>query len=252
MIPAGDDSLYAEAVVRLPHCYQVNDSKRQIASLSPSRTEEGLPERGIVFCCFNANYKITPPTFEAWMRILGRVEDSVLWLLRGNASVEGNLRRETRQRGIDPGRLVFAEWRPLSEHLARHRLADLFLDTLPCNAHTTASDALWAGLPVLTCAGKSFASRVAGSLLRASRLPELITTSLQQYEQKAVELAESPALLDEMREKLRRARNEAPLFRTDRFSKHLESAYLTMWGTYTRGERPRAFTVARAAADSEG
>jgi len=244
VIPAGDESLYVESVVRLPHSYQVNDSMRPISSPSPSRAEEGLPERGIVFCCFNASYKITPAIFDVWMRLLARVEGGVLWLLGANASAEGNLRREAQRRGIDPGRLVFARWKPLSEHLARHSLADLFIDTVPCNAHTTASDALWAGLPVLTCVGKSFAARVAGSLVLALRLPELITTSLQEYEQRAVVLAESPALLNDLRQRLRRERQDAPLFRTDRFRRHIESAYLTMWAAYQRGERPHAFSVA--------
>jgi predicted O-linked N-acetylglucosamine transferase (SPINDLY family) len=245
VIPAGADQHYSERVVRLPDCYQVNDSKRRIADRMPNRSELGLPEQGLVFCSFNAGFKIMPSMFDVWMRLLRRVDGSVLWLLPGNEFAERNLRREAQARGIDPGRLVFAPRRPLSEHLARHRVADLFLDTLPCNAHTTASDALWAGLPVLTCSGESFASRVAGSLLLAVGLPELVTHSLADYESKALELAANPSMLSGLRKRLADNRLTAPLFRTDRFRTHLESAFATMWDIYERGDRPGAFAVER-------
>jgi protein O-GlcNAc transferase len=245
VIPVDSDENYSERIVRLPDCYQVNDSKRRIADLTPSRSEVGLPEQGFVFCSFNGSFKITPSMFDIWMRLLQRVEGSVLWLLPGNASAEQNLAREAQKRGIDPSRLVFATPKPLSEHLARHRVADLFLDTLPCNAHTTASDALWAGLPVLTCAGSGFASRVAGSLLHAVNLPELVTHSLEEYERLATKLATDPSLLRRFKETLARGRYAAPLFQTDRFRRHIESAYTTMWETYQRGEEPRSFAVGR-------
>ena len=174
VIPPGSEPFYSERVVRLPDCYQPNDRQRRIAVATPGRREAGLPENGFVFCCFNNNYKLTPDVFSLWMRLLHRVEGSVLWLLEDNAAAAANLRREAAARDIDPSRLVFAPRADLPDHLARHRLADLFLDTLPVNAHTTASDALWAGLPVLTCVGEAFAGRVAASLLRAAGLPELV------------------------------------------------------------------------------
>jgi protein O-GlcNAc transferase len=192
VLPFDRQSFWSEKIVHLPDCYQVNDTKREIAERTPTRKECGLPERGFVFCSFNNNYKITAPVFDIWMRLLRKVDGSVLWLLRANAAAEENLRREAAARGVDPMRLVFAEQIVLSEHLARHRLADLFLDTLPYNAHTTASDALWAGLPVLACLGNSFAGRVAASLNHAVGLPELVTQSLDEYEALALQLARNP------------------------------------------------------------
>ena len=183
VVPLEHRQFFTEKIVHLPYCYQVNDSKRKIAEGTPARRSAGLPEHGVVFCCFNNSYKITPRVFDCWMRILKKVEDSVLWLLDANAAATNNLRKEAVARGINSERLIFANRIPLAEHLARHRLANLFLDTLPCNAHTTASDALWAGLPVLTCLGETFAGRVAASLLHAIHLPELITTTLEEYEE---------------------------------------------------------------------
>ena len=243
VLPFDQQPFYTEKIVHLPDCYQVNDSKRQIAARMPTRGACGLPEQGFVFCSFNNNYKITPPVFDRWMRLLDKVEGSVLWLLRDNASAEKNLRREAVARGIAPERLVFADRLPLAEHLARHRLADLFLDTLPVNAHTTASDALWAGLPVLTCPGKSFAARVAASLLHAVGLPELVTNSLEEYEALALKLARDRSLLVRYRKRLEKNRAKAPLFDTDRFRQHLEQAYLTMLDIERRGEPPRSFSV---------
>ena len=187
--PFEHQPFYTEKIVHLPDCYQVNDTKRKIAERMPTRQEAGLPEEGFVFCCFNNNWKITPEVFSVWMRLLHAVEGSVLWLLGDNESAERNLRKEAQARGIDPARLVFAGRLPLEDHLARHRLADLFLDTLPYNAHTTASDALWTGLPVITRLGKSFAGRVAASLLNAIGLPELVTHSIEDYEALALRLA---------------------------------------------------------------
>ena len=241
--PLEHQQFYAERIVHLPDCYQVNDRKRKIAEITPTRQEMGLPEHAFVFCCFNQNWKITPVIFDAWMRLLHQVEDSVLWLFRDNEGAERNLRKEAQRRGIDPSRLVFARRLALDVHLARHRLADLFLDTLPYNAHTTASDALWVGLPVLTCKGEAFAGRVAASLLHAVGMPELITPNLEDYEALALKLARDPALLAGIKAKLAGHRNACPLFNTVRFTRHIEAAYTTMWQTWQRGEAPKSFSV---------
>ncbi|MEP7182938.1 MAG: tetratricopeptide repeat protein [Betaproteobacteria bacterium] len=247
VIPAAADVHYAERVVRLPDTYQVNDRTRRIDERTPTRAECGLPESGFVFCSFNNSYKITPDVFDVWMRLLTRVPGSVLWLLEGNATAARNLRREAERRGVAPERLVFAPRMPAALHLARHRLADLFLDTLPVNAHTTASDALWAGLPVLTCVGVAFAGRVAASLLDAVGLPELIVDRLADYEARALELATTPAALSALRDRLARNRTTHPLFDTDRFRRHLEGAYVMMRERAERAERgeaPTSFGVA--------
>jgi predicted O-linked N-acetylglucosamine transferase (SPINDLY family) len=243
VIPEDERRFYAEKVVYLPGCYQVNDAQRAIAPRTPSRAEAGLPRDGFVFCCFNNNYKILPPVFGAWMRLLRDVPGSVLWLLEDNTAAKRNLQEAARARGIDPARLVFAARLPPAEHLARHRAADLFLDTLPCNAHTTASDALWAGLPVLTCAGTTFAGRVAASLLSAIGLDELVTSSPQEYEALALALARDPGRLAGLRGRLARERATAPLFDTERFRRGLEAAYAAMWEAWQRGEAPQAFAV---------
>src|SRR3984893_7546326 len=238
VIPPGHDAYYAEKVVYLPECYQANDDKKQIASLIFSRTECGLPERGFVFCCFNNSYKITPAVFDCWMRILSHVEGSVLWLLEDNAGAVANLRNEAAARNVNPERLVFAKRMSLSDHLARHRVADLFLDTLPYNAHTTASDALWAGLPVLTQIGETFAGRVAASLLTAVGLPELIVPTPEHYESMAIELATRPELMAAIKDKLAQNRLTKPLFDTKRYTRHIESAYLTMYRRCQDGLSP--------------
>ena len=243
VIPPEHDAFYTENVVRLPDTYQVNDRQRGIAQRTPARADAGLPATGFVFCCFNNNYKITPAVFALWMRLLRAVRGSVLWLLEGNAAAAGNLRREAQRHGVAPERLAFAPKINLADHLARHRLADLFLDTLPCNAHTTASDALWAGLPVLTCLGGAFAGRVAGSLLHAVGLPELVARSADEYEALALEFATTPARLAAVRETLARHRDTFPLFDTDRFRGHIEAAYATMWERHRRGLPPAAFAV---------
>jgi predicted O-linked N-acetylglucosamine transferase (SPINDLY family) len=241
--PFEHQAFYTEKIIHLPDCYQVNDTKRKIAERTPTRQEAGLPEKGFVFCCFNNNWKITPDVFSVWMRLLHAIEGSVLWLLSDNKVAERNLRMEAQACGIDPARLVFASRLLLEDHLARHRVADLFLDTLPCNAHTTASDALWAGLPVVTRLGGSFAGRVAASLLNAIGLPELVTYSIEDYEMLALRLANNPWLLEGYRSQLTKNRLTHPLFDTDRFRRHIEAAYLQMWGVWQRGEQPRSFAV---------
>ena len=240
VIPVESQKYYSEKVAYLPNSYQANDTQRTIADKVYSRAELGLPEEGFIFCCFNNNYKITPDVFERWMRILRRLDGSVLWLLQDNPRAALNLGAQAERWGVDRGRLIFAERMPLAEHLARHRVADLFLDTLPYNAHTTASDALWAGLPVLTCMGESFASRVAASLLTAIELPELITTSLGDYESLAIELATHAAELRTIREKLARNRHTAALFDSELFTRHIEDVYRKMHERYRANLPPEA------------
>jgi protein O-GlcNAc transferase len=247
VLPFDRQPFYAEKIVQLPDCYQVNDRQRAIAQTTLTRSTAGLRDEGFVFCCFNNNYKITARMFDVWMRLLQGAPGSVLWLLRENAGAEANLRREAQVRGVDPGRLVFAGRLKVDQHLARHRLADLFLDTLPYNAHTTASDALWAGLPVLTCQGEAFAARVASSLLTAVGLPQLVTTNLADYEALAVALAQDAHRLGDIRAKLAHNRATEPLFDTDRFRQYLEAAYLRMWDICQRGEAPRSFAVEKQA-----
>ena len=242
VLPFDQQAFYTEKIVHLPDCYQPNATRR-VSPRAFSRADAGLPEEAFVFCCFNNNWKITEPVFERWMRLLQAVDGSVLWLLLGNEWASSNLRNEAAARGIEPGRLVFAPPLPTEDHLARHRLADLFLDTLPYNAHTTASDALWMGLPVLTCVGETFAGRVAASLLRAAGLPELATLSLEEYERLALELARTPSSLQAIRRKLDADRLTCPLFDTDRFRRHIEAAYTTMWEMHQRGQRPHSFKV---------
>jgi predicted O-linked N-acetylglucosamine transferase (SPINDLY family) len=238
VIPTEDRLHYTEKVVRLPGCYQANDSTKRISERSKSRSELGLGEVGFVFCCFNNSYKIQPATFDSWMRILKRVEGSRLWLIEDNAVAVHNLRREAKARGVDGDRLVFSPRIALADHLARQRSADLFLDTLPYNAHTTASDALWAGLPVLTSRGRAFAGRVAASLLHAIGLPELITDTARDYEKRAVELALVPGALTAIKRKLDASRASAPLFDSTSFARHLESAYAIMYERHRRGLAP--------------
>ena len=244
IIPADRQRFFTEKVVTLPDCYQPHDDERTVASRTPSRAELGLPPHGFVFCAFHNSWKITPPLFDVWMRLLRGVEGSVLWLSRYGSEVEANLRRAAAARGIDPARLVFAGRLPrMADHLARHRAADLFLDTLPYNAHATANDALWAGLPVLTCAGESFAGRVAASLLEACGLPELATHSLDEYETLALRLAREPSLLGDLRQRLEQNRSTCRLFDNDRLRQNIEKAYTTMWELWQRGEGPRSFSV---------
>jgi len=225
VLPLDQQPFFSEKIVHLPDCYQANDSTRALLP-APARAEAGLPAEGFVFCCLNNGWKITRPIFEIWMRLLEQMEGSVLWLLDGPHAE--NLRREASARGIEPSRLVFALKLPPEQHLARHQLADLFLDTLPYGAHTSCSDALWAGLPVLTCYGKAFPGRVAASLLKAIDLPELVTTRLGDYEARALELAKNPALLAATKQKLQRNRRATPLYDSERFRHAIEAAYEAM------------------------
>ncbi|MBC7768635.1 MAG: tetratricopeptide repeat protein [Phycisphaerales bacterium] len=243
LIPNDTRSCYAESIIYMPHTYQVNDSAREISDRVFTRAEAGLPDPGFVFCSFNNSYKISSIEFDIWMRLLQRVDGSVLWLLGGNASVEANLRSEAAKRGVDPARIVFAKPAPLSEHLARHRLADLFLDTFNYNAHTTASDALWAGLPLVTKLGQSFAARVAGSLLTAIDMAMLVTDTAESYERLAFELATDPARLGAIRQRLHANRGAAPLFDTDLFARHIEAAYERTYQRYLDGEPAADFAI---------
>ena len=219
------------------------DSSRQISNKLITRQECNLPEDGFVFCCFNHSFKITPKEFDIWMRLLSKIDGSVLWLLKANKSSEDNLKTEAKKRGIEPNRLIFADKIAVDEHLARQRLADLFLDTFNFNAHTTASDALWSGLPVLTKIGKGFAARVAGSLLTSLEVPELITTSEKEYEALALNLATNPEKLATIKKKLADKRTTAPLFDTKTYTKNLEKAYTQAFERYTNGLPPQEFEV---------
>jgi protein O-GlcNAc transferase len=224
VVPAEQQAFYTEQLIYLPNSYQVNDNTRIITDNTPSRQEAGLPETGFVFCCFNNTCKIGEREFTLWMQLLVEIEGSVLWLYESNHWARDNLLHQAKSRGVDPGRLVFAQSLPHSEHLARHQLADLFLDTFNYNAHTTASDALWAGLPVLTHAGAGFPARVAASLLQALDLPELITHSEEDYVKLALDLARQPRLLTDLKEKLIENRLCTALFDTESFAEHLEQA----------------------------
>ncbi|MCC7326626.1 MAG: tetratricopeptide repeat protein [Burkholderiales bacterium] len=243
VIPGEQRAHYAERVVWLPDAFQANDRRRKIATRAPVRAEAGLPEKGVVFCAFNNSYKITPAMFDVWMRVLRYHEASTLWLLGGEAVLEHNLRAQARRRGVDSARLVFAQRLPYAEHLARLRLADLFLDTFPFNGGTTASDALRAGLPVLTLAGGAMASRMAGSLLHAIGLPELVTSSEAAYETMALALAYAPERIAALKATLAVNRDTHPLFDTDRFRRHLEAAYIAMVERSRAGKAPAAFAV---------
>jgi len=236
--PRHTDAHYSEALACLPHSYQPHG--RYVSQAAPpSRTALGLPEAGLVFCCFNQAYKFTPAVFDVWCQLLDQTPGSVLWLLR-NEQAEGNLRREAMQRGIAPHRLVFAQDCPQAAHLIRLQQADLVLDTLPYNAHTTASDALWAGVPLVTCAGDTFASRVAGSLLQAVGLSELITYDLHDYAEKALTLAHDPSMLSALRAKLASRRQGAALFDVGAYTVDIEALFTAMWQRHQAGLAPQA------------
>jgi protein O-GlcNAc transferase len=243
VVPDSQQPFFAERLVHLPGSYQVNDRRREVASAPTSRRDWGLPEEALVFCSFNNSYKISPAFFDIWMRLLRAIPGSVLWLLEANQLIKGNLRSEAEKRAVEAGRLIFAPVVPLTEHLERHQHADLFLDTLPCNAHTTASDALWAGLPVLTCSGDTFAGRVAGSLLTAIGMRELVTDSLEEYEQTALALARDPQRLIALRQKLADNRGTASLFDPVKLTGNIEAAYARMWQTWLSGQKPAAFSI---------
>lgn len=243
LIPEAARPFYTEKIIELPDSYQVNDRQRAIDPVAPSRAKLGLPENAFVFCCFNNNYKITREVFGLWMQLLKNKEGSVLWLLNTNDTAARNLRQAAQDAGIEPGRIVFAQRAKLPQHLARYTRADLFLDTWPYGAHTTASDALWAGLPVLTCAGETFASRVGASLLTACHLPELITGAPQEYLERAKTLAHDPAQLGAIRRKLQDTRLQVPLFDTERFTRHIERAYDMAWERFAQGLLPDHIVV---------
>ncbi|NJL72531.1 MAG: tetratricopeptide repeat protein [Candidatus Competibacteraceae bacterium] len=239
VIPPDQRQFYSEKVVHLPHSYLVGDARRAIADRVFDRAELGLPATGFVFCCFNEAYKITPSVFDSWMRILTASPGGVLWLSGANETLQANLRREAAARGVDPHRLVFAARLPsIEEHLARYRSADLFLDTLPYNAHATGLDALWAGVPILTCTGNTFAGRVGTSLLGAIGLPDLAVATMADYEALAVELATHPAKLAEIRRRLSATRPAAPLFDAPRFTRHIEAAFVEMVERHRNGLPP--------------
>ena len=243
LIPEALQPGYGESIAYLPDCFQANDERRPAAAELATRAQMGLPPTGLVWCSFHSSYKLNPPMFDIWARLLRAVPDSVLWLVGGNPLVKQNLRREALARGVEPSRLVFAEPLPYPQHLARLALADLCLDTLPFNGGTTSSDALWAGVPVLTCAGSSFAARMSGSLLQAIGLPELVTRSLPEYEQLALQLARTPGRLTDARATLARNKHSFPLFDTDRFRRHLEAAFTIMVERHLQGLEPATFRV---------
>jgi predicted O-linked N-acetylglucosamine transferase (SPINDLY family) len=235
VIPERSKQHYSEKIVYLPNSYQANDTKRSISDEAFTREGLGLPPTGFVFCCFNNNFKITPNVFDCWMRILKRVEGSALWLFEDNPKAASNLKMEASTRGVDAARLIFARRIPTDQHIARYRFAHLFLDTTPYNAHTTASEALWAGLPLLTRIGETFTGRVAASLLQAIGLPELITKSESEYEARAIELATSPEELSAIKDKLAKNRLTTPLFDSERYTRHLEAAYQVIYERYHAG-----------------
>jgi predicted O-linked N-acetylglucosamine transferase (SPINDLY family) len=229
IVPDADRRSYAESVVRLPGCYMANCKTRRVAEAKVERSDVGLPETGFVFCSFNNSYKLTPTLFDIWMRLLGRVDGSVLWLWVDDPGARENLRAAASRRGVDPARVVFAAFAPVEEHLGRLPLADLFLDTLPCNAHTTAADALRMGVPVLTCAGQSFAGRVAASVLAAVGLPELVTANLEDYETLAADLATRPGALARLKGKLAANLPTCALFDAERFTRGMERAFIAIY-----------------------
>jgi len=242
-LPFENQVHYTEKIVHLPGCYLAN-TEQAIGPAPSGRAELGLPKEGFVYCCFNNGWKITPKIFETWMSVLRESQGSVLWLSAMNDTATRNLLGAVQAAGIDPARIVFApRLSRLEDHLARHQLADLFLDTLPYNAHSTAADALWAGLPVLTCKGSAFVGRVASSLLDAVGLDEMIASDLEGYKGRALELARDPKRLADIRRKLARNRETHPLFDRQRFARNIETAYATMWNIWTRGEPPRSFAV---------
>lgn len=244
--PPEDEKYWTEKLVYLPHTFMITNNRQAIAEEPLERGRLGLPEKGFVFCCFNNSYKIEPVVFGIWMSLLGRLPGSVLWLFKADDAVEENLRGEAARRGVSPERLVFAPFMEHERHLARYRLADLFLDTLWCGAHTTACDALWAGLPVLTCPGLSFASRGAASMMCAAGLPEMVTRNLQEYEDRANHLATHPEELARIRGRLAHGRLSSRLFDTERRVREFEAAYRIMWERHCDGLPPEPFAVPAA------
>ena len=238
-IPDENRDFYSEKIIYMPHTYQANDDKRKIAKTNSKRVDFNLPEKGFVFCCFNQIYKISPKEFNIWMRLLRNVNNSVLWLIKSNKWVEQNFSKEAKRQGIDPLRIIFAEKLSHSEHLARHKHADLFIDTFNYNAHTTASDALWAGLPIVTKQGKQFSARVTSSLLTACGLPELITKNEKEYEDLIYELATNPKKLKTISLKLSENKKNKPLFNTKQYTNNFENGLQKAYDLYFNGEHPK-------------
>ena len=243
IIPAEFRNFYSENIIYMPHTYQPTDDTRAISQKKITRSDIGLPENSFVFCCFNNNCKITSEEFNIWMRIMKKIKDSVLWLFKSNQWAESNLKKEAQNRGVNANRIIFADRLPQDEHLARHKLADLFIDTFNYNAHTTASDALWAGLPVVTKMGKGFSTRVAGSLLNSIDLCELITDNKKIYEKLIIDLATNPNKLNEIKEKLNRNRFSKPLFNTVLYTKNLENGYKRAHELYLEKKKTRAIYI---------
>jgi protein O-GlcNAc transferase len=243
LVPEGHEQHYSEKIIYLPHTYMPSDDEREISDRPVTRTQMGLPKQGVVFCCFNNIYKIGAEEFGIWIRLLDSVPGSVLWLSGTNEWAKINLRKQAEKRKLDPRRIIFAERVSIAEHLARHRLADLFLDNFHYNAHSTTSDALWAGLPVITLAGQGFAARVAASLLNAIELPELVTDSAEEYERLALELARDSQKLAALKTKLAGLKRGTPLFDTERFARNLEDAYTQVYQHYFDGNAPGHITV---------
>jgi predicted O-linked N-acetylglucosamine transferase (SPINDLY family) len=243
VIPPGEEKFYDEQVVRLPGSYQANDNKGRAIAAAPSRVEAGLPAKGFVFANFNNSYKLTPDVFAGWMRILKQAEGSVLWLLEARPPFAQNLAQQAKAQGVDPARILYAPELPPAQHLARLGLADLFLDTLPYNAHTTGSDALWAGVPLLTLRGTAFPGRVAASLLTAAGLPELVTETQADYEAQAIKLAGDANAHKALKDKLAASRDTCALFDTEKFARNIESAYARMWQRWLDGKKAEAFNV---------
>lgn len=243
VIPDENRAYYTECILYLPDTYWPFDDRKMIADLRTSRSDFGLPEQGLIFCCFNNLYKISPAEFEIWMRILRQIAGSVLWLLTSNRWARANLRDEAAARGVEAKRLVFTEKLPLAEHLARHKHADLFLDTFNYNAHTTASDALWAGVPVVTKQGRQFSARVASSLLNAAGLPDLVTSSEHGYEKLIVALAQDPACLPRIRTRLLESRLQGALFDTARYTRNFERGLEAAFERHLNGLRPADIEV---------
>ena len=243
IIPPENQKYFNEKVLYLPNTYMPTDNGRELSERPMKRSDMGLPEDAFVFCCFNNNYKITSSEFDIWMRLLNKVEGSVLWLRSSNQWAELNIKKEAQKRKVDPERIVFAGKVPMDEHLARHRLADLFIDTFIYNAHSTATEALWAGLPIVTKTGQGFAARVAGSLLNAVGLPELVTESEEAYEALALELATNPEHLADIKVKLEANRLTQPLFNTKQYTNHLENGYQQVYQNYLDGKPPQTTNV---------
>ena len=242
-IPDENRDFYSEKIIYMPHTYQANDDKRKIAKTNSKRVDFNLPDKGFVFCCFNQIYKISPKEFNIWMRLLRNVNNSVLWLIKSNKWVEQNFSKEAKRQGIDPSRIIFAEKLSHSEHLARHKHADLFIDTFNYNAHTTASDALWGGLPIVTKQGKQFTARVTSSLLTACGLPELITKNEKEYEELIYELATNPKKLKTISLKLSENKKNKPLFNTKQYTNNFENGLQKAYDLYFNGEHPKNIFV---------